>query len=435
MQVNDTLDAEKPLILTPYVESGQVAEGRRLARVSLADHLGIRSYAGYFTVNKTYNSNQFFWYFPPTAADEKTAPVVLWLQGGPGASSLCGLFVENGPIQVINDTIIKREYHWAVSHHLVYIDNPIGAGFSFTEDETGYCSEEECVGAELYSTVVQFLQLFPALQTNELFIAGESYAGKFVPALALTIHARNPHASLKINLQGLAIGDGFSDPVHQLDYGQFLYQLGLVDWNQLDVYERTTAATVNAIKEEDWTGAIMGFNRLKDLYKEYTGLNYYDDFLHSQDFLNKDYELLLQKKGARKKIHVGNRSFESFRKSVYDKFLNDLMKSVAPLISELLDYYDVLVYNGQLDVFVAYPLTRNYLLHLNFSDAAEYKTARRHIWRVDGEVAGYVKRAGRLVEAMVRNAGHMVPAGQPRWAQDLITRFTHNQPFYTDSDV
>jgi vitellogenic carboxypeptidase-like protein len=55
---------------------------------------------------------------------------LLWLQGGPGGSSLYGLFVENGPFSVTPDLkLVKRPTSWALSHNIIYIDNPVGTGF------------------------------------------------------------------------------------------------------------------------------------------------------------------------------------------------------------------------------------------------------------------------------------------------------------------
>lgn len=107
------------------------------------------------------------------------------------------------------------------------------------------------------------------------------------------------------------------------------------------------------------------------------------------------------------------------------------MQSVAPWISTLLSHYRVLTYNGQLDIIVAYPLTENYLQNLQFSGADQYKRAERFQWRVGTDLAGYVKQAGNLTEVLVRNAGHMVPTDQPKWAWDLMSRFTRNKPFYS----
>jgi vitellogenic carboxypeptidase-like protein len=52
------------------------------------------------------------------------------------------------------------------------------SGFSFTEDERGYATEQVQVGAELYSAITQFLVVFPELQSVAFYITGESYAGR-----------------------------------------------------------------------------------------------------------------------------------------------------------------------------------------------------------------------------------------------------------------
>nr|XP_032527797.1 venom serine carboxypeptidase isoform X2 [Danaus plexippus plexippus] len=430
-------DPGKPLFLTPFIESGNITEGRRLARVAFTETLQIKSYAGYFTVNKEYDSNQFFWYFPAMLANNKDAPVIVWLQGGPGASSLYGLFTENGPLRVRNNKFERRKYNWALSHHLIYIDNPVGTGFSFTKDSRGYCQNETQVGEQLYSTIIQFFQLFPELQGNKFFITGESYGGKYVPAFAYTIHKKNPSAKLKINLKALAIGNGLSDPEHQLVYSKYLYQIGLLDWNQAQVFADAESKVVDLIKQQKFDKAFEAFDTLlngdlidgKSVFYNMTGFEFYFNFLHTKDYKQfEDFGPMLQKSFVRKAIHVGNMTFND-GKLVEQHLKQDVMKSVAPWIAELLDHYYVVVYNGQLDIIVAYPMTINYLRNLNFTGSDEYKNAKRYQWYVDGELAGYVKQGGKLVEIMVRNAGHMVPGDQPKWALDLITRLTHEKTY------
>lgn len=433
----DSGDAGSPLFLTPYVESGNITEGRRLARVPFTESLRIKSYAGFFTVNKTYDSNQFFWFFPALVPNGKTAPVIVWLQGGPGATSLYGLFTENGPIRVRNMKFESRKYNWALSHNIIYIDNPVGTGFSFTNDSKGYCTDETQVGEQLYSTITQFFKLFPELQQSKFYVTGESYGGKYVPALAYTIHKKNPTAKLKINLKGVAIGNGLSDPEHQMVYGKYLYQIGLIDWNQAKVFQQYEDKAMNYIKNKQFVEAFNTFDTLlngdlingKSIFYNMTGFNFYFNYLHTKDYNGgEDFGPMLQKSSVRQGIHVGDLPFHD-GKEVEKHLIQDVMKSVAPWISVLLDHYPVVVYNGQLDIIVAYPLTVNYLRNLNFTGSEDYKTAKRYIWKVDGEVAGYVKQAGHLVEILVRNAGHMVPGDQPKWALDLITHFTHEKSF------
>lgn len=138
----------------------------------------------------------------------------------------------------------------------------------------------------------------------------------------------------------------------------------------------------------------------------------------------------IQRTDIRTAIHVGNTIFNGINEVVELNLMKDIMQSVAPWISELLSHYRVLIYNGQLDIIVAYPLTINFLKNLNFDSAETYKTAKRYKWYVGNDLAGYVKYAGNLTEVLVRNAGHMVPTDQSLWAYDLITRFISNKKFY-----
>ena len=110
----------------------------------------------------------------------------------------------------------------------------MGTGFSFTENITiGYVDTQEKVGEHLYEALLQFYKLFPEFGHQDLYIAGESYAGKYVPAIGFKIHNSNllPNAS-KIPLKGMMIGNGYSDPENMLGYGEFLHGLGFIDRNE-----------------------------------------------------------------------------------------------------------------------------------------------------------------------------------------------------------
>nr|CAI5866225.1 unnamed protein product [Callosobruchus analis] len=229
-------DVGKQLILTPLLEQGKIEEARTAATVHLSGKAKkIRSYAGYFTVNKKYNSNLYFWFFPSNG-DHTKDPVLLWLQGGPGASSMYGLLEESGPIAVNKDLQLDiRNYSWTNNHSVIYIDNPVGVGFSFTDHEDGYARNETQIGNELYNALQQFFTLFPELRKNYFFITGASYAGKYISVLAYTIHRSNASANEKINLKGVAIGNGYIDPTHQIGFAEYAYQLGLVDKNTSDI--------------------------------------------------------------------------------------------------------------------------------------------------------------------------------------------------------
>lgn len=425
----DDCDSQQPLFLTNYIISKQFTEAKRLAIVNNKEMNDIAtSYAAYLTVNAKFNGNIFFWYFP-AASLSSDAPVVLWLNGGPGESSLRGLFTANGPFIVnANMTLSAREFSWHMQHHLIYFDNPVGAGFSFT-DTGGYVRNEEEVGRDLYEALQQFFALFSELRSNRFYITGLSYAGKYIPALSYTILKRNMNANevLKINLIGMSIGNGWTDPVHQLNYAEHLYQLGLVDANGYQLIATIEAKCAAYIHNQDYESAynifykefIIAFFKLTRLTS-----TSFENYINPDDMNMKLIVKFIQLAKTKRAIHVGNNTFHS--SSIVEKYLKlDVFQSVANLMSELLSHYKVQLYNGQVDILVAYPTTVNYLKHLQFNGYEEYRTAKRTIWRIDGEIAGYMKVAGNLTEVLVRNAGHYVLYDQPKWGLNLLMRLTH----------
>nr|XP_023012514.1 venom serine carboxypeptidase-like [Leptinotarsa decemlineata] len=428
-----TGDFGEPLLLTPLIEQNRIKEAQAAARVSLEEFNQVKSYAAFLTVDKIYNSNMFFWFFP-AKKNYKSAPVLLWLQGGPGASSLYGLFSENGPFILKGaDKVRHREYTWTHDHSVIYIDNPVGTGFSFTDG--GYAQNETKVGEDLYEALKQFFTLFPELQKNDFFVTGESYAGKYLPAIAYTILKKNGNDNVKINLQGLAIGNGLSDPENQLQYGQYLYEIGLIDTHDRQIFSNLEQQGIKYIQNEQYDKAFNVFDILinGDLtkqttaFKNATGFDNYFNYLQPKGSPNDDIYLgqFLQRGEVRKAIHTGNLTYNN-GELVEQNLINDVMKPITPWVSEILSKYRVLIYNGQLDIIVAYPNTVKYLQKLKFSGASKYKTAKRTKWYVGDDLAGYAKTAGNLTEVIVRNSGHMVPVDQPKWALDLITKFTRN---------
>lgn len=153
-------DSSDRLIVTPYITRGEIERVQNLSRVT--NFTRVHSYSGFFNVHPTYNSNMFFWFFPAAVSqnwskfwskftnfkefwsklwkfwqflpflfqyNSENAPVVLWLQGGPGAPSLFGLFTEHGPFLVDSKSYLRfRSNPWSLTHSVLYIDNPVGCG-------------------------------------------------------------------------------------------------------------------------------------------------------------------------------------------------------------------------------------------------------------------------------------------------------------------
>ncbi|XP_032761052.1 probable serine carboxypeptidase CPVL isoform X3 [Rattus rattus] len=388
-------NAGQPLFLSPYIRTGKIKEGQRKSMVSPFPGMYDKSYAGYITVNQTYNSNLFFWFFP-ARTQPADAPVVLWLQGGPGGSSMFGLFVEHGPyIITSNMTVLSRDFPWTFTLSMLYIDNPVGTGFSFTDHIRGYAIDEDDVAQDLYSALVQFFKLFPEYAKNDFYITGESYAGKYVPAIAYYIHSLNPVRRFKIRLKGIALGDAYTDPETVLDK--------LLDGD----------LTAGPSFFQNVTGCTNYYNILQCTEPE--DQSYFPKFLSLPQ--------------VRQAIHVGNQNF-SDGAEVEKHLREDTVKSVKPWLEEIMNYYKVLIYNGQLDIIVAAALTERSLMSMDWKGSYAYRRAHKKVWKIfesDDEVAGYVRRVGKFHQVIVRGGGHILPYDQPLRSFDMINRFIYDR--------
>lgn len=115
---------------------------------------------------------------------------------------------------------------------MLYIDQPVGTGFSYTNSDSGYVTNMTEMADQLYLALTQFFLLFPWTQSTNFFIAGESFAGKYIPAIAYKIFTENEKKNatdFRMNLQGLAMGNALTDPMNMLNYADFAYQLGFID--------------------------------------------------------------------------------------------------------------------------------------------------------------------------------------------------------------
>ncbi|CAH1179180.1 unnamed protein product [Phaedon cochleariae] len=421
--------AGEPLILTPLIRENKIREARVAATVNFEGFLGIKSFSGYLTVDEIYNSNLFFWFFP-SQNDYENDPVLLWLQGGPGSPSMYAVFQEHGPFVFKDEnTLGLAKETWTRNHSVIYIDSPAGTGWSYTTG--GYAQNQTKVGRDLHEALQQFFTLFPELVKNEFFITGESYGGKYVPALAYTILKQRGLAKVEINLKGLAIGNGMSDPEHQIKYANYAYQHGFVDSTVRDAMAALEERAVEHIRNEEYVEASdlmnQDFGGEGSLFYDASGISNVYNYLNAIDDGIGDamMDKYFSRADVREALHVGSTTFGD--ENVYANLEYDIPKPITSWVAELLSHYRILFYNGQLDIIVAYPMMVEYLQALNFSSAEEYKVANRYQWYVGDDLAGYVKYAGNLTEVLVRNAGHMVPADQPVWASDLITKFTRNK--------
>ncbi|CAK5269877.1 unnamed protein product [Mycena citricolor] len=186
-----------------------------------------RSYAGNVAVDRPGHPNDtlFFWAFEKSngslIATSTTDPWIIWLNGGPGASSLLGFMEENGPLRIQPDSSMAvNNYSWHKLADTFWIDQPVGVGFS-TADTTGYVVDEDQMAedfvcgpldlptGELTTVQTRFLanlvKIFPSLAKRPLYLMGESYAGTYIPYITKALFSTS-HPP--VNLKKMVVGDG-----------------------------------------------------------------------------------------------------------------------------------------------------------------------------------------------------------------------------------
>ena len=179
----------------------------------------VQQYSGYFTLTtgtKLAQKHYFYWFFEARNQPE-TAPVLLWMTGGPGCSSAVALFGENGPCHVSPDGSFttKNNFSWNEVANIIFIDQPAGTGFSYG---LGMDHNETSVANDMYDFLQQFFTAHPKYSANPFYTFGESFAGHYVPAVTHKIWQMNQqlHAGqVRIPLVGTAIGNGLVDPLTQ----------------------------------------------------------------------------------------------------------------------------------------------------------------------------------------------------------------------------
>ena len=437
----------EPLDLSPFVRKGDAFGAQKAAQVRLpGDPLNLTSYAGF--VETTPGRHMFFWHFPAQNGDPE-APLLIWLQGGPGGSSLFGLFSEMGPYSLSDQlSLVPRPYTWNEKYSMLFIDNPVGAGFSYPDTDDGYCTNtKQCVADNLYALLQSFYVMFPDQMKVPLFITAESYGGHYGPAFAFKIHEENQKPDgPAVPLRGLAVGDGWIDPVNMIPaYPDMMYNFGLADEQQKKVIQDYCQRTVQLIQSGNLTAAFRVWDEMLngDLYPypnyfhNITGSNDYDNFLRTDapgEFgLFSKY---VDQPAIRRAMHTGNATFNSGHECELH-LVADFHVSFASELITLLEAdvdYRVFIYSGQLDIIIGAPLTEAFLFKLPWNRLAEYQSTERKIWYDNSEkgedpVSGYVREVGPLRQIIIRGAGHIAPYDQPRRTRDMIDHLVSGKPF------
>jgi len=410
--------------------------------------------SGYFKLNRTSAAEMFYFYFR-SRGDPTKDPVVLWMTGGPGCSSELALFAENGPYRVNDDlTLAVNEHGWDTVANLIYVDQPIGTGFSYSTDSADDVHDERRVAEDMLQFLTEFAEAHPELADNDFYITGESYAGHYVPAVSYRVfREQQKGGGPSFSLRGLAIGNGLTVP--EIQYGAYAdYALGvdLVPELAAKAARMAYPKCARMIRECGGTAdpdgpgpesdrdarlcteAVNFCQRIPgELLFAAGDVNVYDvrkpctipglcyDFSAVQKFLNLP--------STRTALGVGDRAWESCSNKVHENMMADWMRNLEPTVPPMLEAgLRVMVYAGEDDFICNWLGNRRWVRAMEWSGREDFVAARAKPFVVDGATGGDVIESGPLSFVKISEAGHMVPMDQPKNAVTMLRRFITGEP-------
>ncbi|KAM0910931.1 hypothetical protein ACQ4PT_013809 [Festuca glaucescens] len=228
---------------------GAAPQGAQVTRVPGFDGaLPSKHYAGYVTVDEQHGRNLFY-YLVESQGDPSKDPVVLWLNGGPGCSSFDGFVYEHGPFNFESGGSVSslpklhlNPYSWSKVSTMIYLDSPAGVGLSYSKNVSDYQTGDLKTAADSHTFLLKWFQMYPEFLSNPFYIAGESYAGVYVPTLSHeVVKGIQGGAKPTINFKGYMVGNGVCDTVFDGNaLVPFAHGMGLISD---DIYQSDEVAT------------------------------------------------------------------------------------------------------------------------------------------------------------------------------------------------
>lgn len=409
-----------PLYLTNYIEKSEFDVARKLAEVK--PFIGqVKSYSGLLTVDKIYNSNMFFWYFPSETKASRV-PFIIWINGRsiPGSFAT---FLQTGPYDLNSSSLRLKDIYWSRYFNVLYLDNPVGVGYSFTDSIDGYSRTLEEVSLNLEIALEQFLQLFPELKSRELYLAGLSLAGKYIPAFAHRLLSAG-----RSNLNGIFIGNPLLDINKQMSYENYLYEMGFIaSYQRADLVHQQ-----NTMKELLQKGKYDEFNEFSTRFWWQPG-NYLENITGLNSLFNcdgdstnsKSYYDFIRRTEVKKALHVNGISFDVGKKAL-DMFGQGIGFSSLIYLEDIVSSLKMMFYAGQKDALFPYPMMVDALAAIDWPGKSRYiASTRKKLRTEDGKIVwAYSRSFETLTDVLVRFSGHSVVSDQPKYVMWLLKNFT-----------
>uniref|UniRef100_A0A915N813 Carboxypeptidase n=1 Tax=Meloidogyne javanica TaxID=6303 RepID=A0A915N813_MELJA len=366
-----------------------------------------------------------------------TDPLLFWFNGGPGCSSLNGLLEGMGPYILSPDkkTLIRNENNWNKKASIVYMESPIGVGYSYSLNGNITINDDQTADAN-YEAIKLFLAKFPMFRKSNLYIAGESYSGVYAPMVVDRII--KGQKVFPINLKGLAIGNGLMNWNMSIDTTlQFAYGHGILDEETWQLFSKQCCKGCVA----DMLNIAWNSQRLNPY-------DYYRDcetpkrssilrwmlkhrFPRAQN-LNLGQPMSCAPEtctslpciDVRKALHIPtNHSFtwKSCSDDVFKNYIKQYDDMSGFIKTILAAKIPITFFYGDTDAVC------NYLLGQKFVEGLGLKLIKpKEAWILNGQIGGFETNYNNLKFLTVRGVGHMLLSWAPVQAEYIFNQFLNN---------
>ncbi|KAK1290811.1 Serine carboxypeptidase-like 51 [Acorus calamus] len=409
-------------------------------------------------------AHMFWWlYRSPNRVENASSPwpTILWLQGGPGASGVgIGNFEEIGPL----DTDLKpRNSTWLQKADLLFVDNPVGTGYSFVEDEKLLVKTDEEAATDLTTLLKALFNRNSGLQKSPLYVVAESYGGKYAVTLGLSIVEAVQKGELKLKLGGVALGDSWISPEDFVfSWGPLLRDVSRLDSNGAAKSNSKAGEIKQQIEKGQYVDATDSWSTLEDIIMESSNdVDFYNFLLDngrdptsmsamelSKGNKMKRYSWYLSSKASpgggggglgnlmngvikeKLKIIPKDVSWGGQSDLVFTALTGDFMKPRINEVDELISKgVNVTVYNGQLDVICSTKGTEAWIQKLKWDGLKIFTNMERTPIYCEGAndiTKGFKRTHQNLHFYWILGAGHFVPVDQPCIALKMVGEITQS---------
>ncbi|KPJ06965.1 Retinoid-inducible serine carboxypeptidase [Papilio machaon] len=408
----------------------------------------------YVTVRE--GAHMFYWLYYTTAPVKHYTerPIIIWLQGGPGGSSTgIGNFEILGP----QDLSLKdRNYTWVKNFNVMFVDNPVGTGFSYVDDVKYLTKTNLEIATDFVELMKGFYESHREFEGVPVYIYGQSYGGKMAIDIGIEMHKAEKEGTLKSNLRGIAMGNAWISPVDAtLTWGPLLLAAGLVDQ---DGYESIQAAARKAERLFNEGSYVESTNQWaqtqRAVFAATTSVDFYDilaprnvtlpdtrksAYEVAREMMIRDSPLrsrsetdewdthILMNTRVKQALRIPEKvRWQASSNAVFNAQNGDFMKPVTDGIEKLLNETDIILtkYNGNADLICSTPGQILWVDRLQWAGAEQYKNSpRRPIWEND-RLEGYYKAHGNFRFFWINTGSHSAPRSSPEALSAVLRDMT-----------